>query len=252
MFSLRQATDHHAAPAAQQLQSPAPLARTVPAGHADQRRGRPRRIHQRAKNVAEESSADRAPPAKLSGEGDVLERRMKIRCEKKGEILFLQLLRRFRRGKGSPCHHRALRCYPRCRRKTSRRDCHAWRLTTPAAAQRIRLWWEILNVLRRSPPVPTMSRISRDPRQFCSMGSGTDFSRSCQQNAAISSGVSPFCASAMRKSALVCAGDRFVRHVFDREVESARWTDFSRRQVCFVEGFQPGAIFTGAKRKRTN
>ncbi len=83
---------------------------------------------------------------------------------------------------------------------TARLPCLA--TATPAAAHRMATVVEMLNVLKRSPPVPTTSRISRDSRQFFSIGGWMDLSRSARAKAAISSGVSPFFESAARKSAL--------------------------------------------------
>ena len=62
-------------------------------------------------------------------------------------------------------------------------------------------WGDVMT----TPPVPHTSRISRASRQTGSIGGSTDSERSSRANAAISSGVSFFCASAVRKSALVAA-----------------------------------------------
>ena len=81
---------------------------------------------------------------------------------------------------------------------TARLPCLA--TVTPAAAHRMATVVEMLNVLKRSPPVPTTSRISR-ARVWASSGGWMDLSCSARAKAAISSGVSPLYASAARKPA---------------------------------------------------
>lgn len=72
---------------------------------------------------------------------------------------------------------------------------------TPVAAAMMATVVEMLNVPSLSPPVPQTSSISR-LRVSVSTGTGKALSRSSFANAAISSGVSPLLASAVRKSAL--------------------------------------------------
>ena len=73
---------------------------------------------------------------------------------------------------------------------------------------------EMLMVPSLSPPVPTTSRISRE-RVSASSGGTIDLSRKARANAAISSGVSPFFASAARKSALRVCRNFLVGEMFD-------------------------------------
>ena len=97
---------------------------------------------------------------------------------------------------------------------TARLPCLA--TATPAAAHRMATVVEMLNVLKRSPPVPTTSRISRDSRQAFSIGGGMDLSRSARAKAAISSGVSPLFAERGEKIGLQPGRNIFAGKSFDR------------------------------------
>ena len=76
---------------------------------------------------------------------------------------------------------------------------------TPAAAQRMATVVEMLNVFNPSPPVPQTSRMM-PARVVSSNGTAVARARSSLANAANSSAVSPFSASAVRKSALASGG----------------------------------------------
>ena len=86
---------HHAAPGAERLQRPRHRLAQFRARHADEHRGGPRGIQQRAENV--ENGPLAALGAKFSRRRDVFERRMKIRREEKREVVFAQRARRVRR-----------------------------------------------------------------------------------------------------------------------------------------------------------
>ena len=96
---------------------------------------------------------------------------------------------------------------------------------TPAAATTSATLVEILNVFRRSPPVPQTSRISMR-ELFSSMGGWIDNSRNADAKAAISSGVSPFCAKAVRNSALVTGATLSPTSTSTAKFTFARVSDF--------------------------
>ena len=95
---------------------------------------------------------------------DVLERRMILRREEKSETVFAQCERAASAGVKSTLMPSAstTSALP-TGEVTARLPCLA--TVTPAAAHRMATVVEMLNVLKRSPPVPTTSRISRASRQ---------------------------------------------------------------------------------------